>query len=332
MPGKKNPLLRYQFLDRCFRKTMNRLTFQKLVDLIYDKLGDDVSDRTLRADIRFMREHYNAPIVARINTTESNDSKECVYYYSDPYFSIFKTELDEEDLKSLQQTLSMLGKYRGGPANAWLEEVVSSLEYRFGIKANREKLIAFEENTQLKGLKHLSTLIDATINHQPLQVLYRSYKGKEMDVTFHPYYMKQYNGRWFLFGMDHENKRILNLALDRMVTIKKSKVKFLKNSKIDFNTYFNNIIGVTMPDGDVKAETIILKFEPKRFPYVVTKPIHLSQQIVNDEECIVSICVKPNKELFQRIFSFIPDVTVLEPEWLRSDVEQKLKENLQKYL
>ena len=126
MPGKKNPLLRYQLLDRCFRKTMNRLTFQELSDLIFEELGEDVSDRTLRADISLMRSHYNAPIVARINET-NNYTHECVYYYSDPRFSIFKTELDEDDLKSLQQTLSMLGKYRGGPGNDWLEEVVSNL-------------------------------------------------------------------------------------------------------------------------------------------------------------------------------------------------------------
>lgn len=73
----------------------------------------------------------------------------------------------------------MLGRYRGG-ANRWLEEVISNLEYRFGIKANREHIVSFEQNDQLRGLEFLSELIDSAINHQPLNLLYRTYNEKKI--------------------------------------------------------------------------------------------------------------------------------------------------------
>jgi predicted DNA-binding transcriptional regulator YafY len=50
----------------------------------------------------------------------------------------------------------MLGKYRGLPSNVWLEEVISNLEVRFGVKANSENLVSFDRNDQLVGLEFLS--------------------------------------------------------------------------------------------------------------------------------------------------------------------------------
>ena len=37
-------------------------------------------------------------------------------------------------------------------------EVITNLEYRFDLKANRKTLVSFEQNTELKGLEHLSNL------------------------------------------------------------------------------------------------------------------------------------------------------------------------------
>ena len=47
---------------------------------------------------------------------------------------------------------------------------------------------------------------------------------------------------------------------------------------------------------------------------------------------IITIQVKPNKELNQLIFSFIPDVEVLSPQSLRDTIKGKIEENLKKYL
>jgi hypothetical protein len=41
----------------------------------------------------------------------------------------------------------MLSKYRGLPSNGWLEEVISNLEIRFGVKGNAENLVAFGQMT-----------------------------------------------------------------------------------------------------------------------------------------------------------------------------------------
>ena len=120
------------------------------------------------------------------------------------------------------------------------------------------------------------------------------------------------------------------LALDRITGISKSKVKFKRNNVIDFEEYFRDIVGVTRI-ADREAEDIHLRFTDHRFPYVVSKPIHGSQQTVNDEGCEVVIHVIPNNELQQMLFSFGPDVEVLSPEWLRNEMAEKILETAKKY-
>ena len=182
----------------------------------------------------------------------------------------------------------------------------------------------------LKGVEHLSEIIDATISHRPLKVKYQSF-GKEPRIcTVHPYYIKQYNGRWFLFGLHQEKDRVENYALDRIESFEKADVPFIKNDMINFDTYFKDVIGVSVPYDDTPTEEVVLRFSEHRFPYVVSKPLHPSQKTC-DEPNTISIHVKPNRELSQQIFSFIPDVEVLSPDWLRQEIKAKIEENLQKY-
>ena len=54
-------------------------------------------------------------------------------------------------------------------------------------------------------------------------------------------------------------------------------------------------------------------------------------QKVKDEPCTISIKVKPNRELSQQIFSFIPDIEVVSPEWFRNEIRDNIQENLKKY-
>lgn len=331
MPIGRYASLRYKVLDRCFSDKRYKYTIDDLLNKVNEKLielGSSVSLRQIRDDIKHMRDRniFDAPIVAF-----PFDGKKCYYRYADLDFSIYKNELSVEEIEKLHSTIEMLSRYRGIPANAWLEEVISNLECRFGIKANTESLISFEQNELLEGLEHLSDIIDATINHQTLNIDYCTYKGDNKLMLIHPYYVKQYNGRWFLLGLEENVNRIANLALDRIWKLSISERPFIKNNDIDFSRYFDDVVGVSIPSEAVKKETIMLRFSKHRFPYVISKPIHSSQQIVNSSHCILTITVRPTKELEQQLFSFGPDIEVLQPMWYREQFKEKIRECLNKY-
>lgn len=334
MPTNKKAQLRYQVLDRCFSDFHHKYEINDLVSKVSEALNDmygvNVSIRQIRDDIKYMRDRltFNAPIKAY-----QYDGKKCFYRYEDRGFSIFNNELSVEEVSTLRSTIEMLGRFRGAPSNAWLEEVISNLEYRFGVKSNTENVVAFDQNELLKGLEFLGELIDSAMKHQPLSVLYRTFEGNERLSIIHPYHIKQFNNRWFLIGLQEGNhgNYITNKALDRIVKFSRANVDFIPNETIDFKEYFNDIVGVTIPKEHPNIENVVLKFDNARFPYVVNKPIHHSQIILDEEKRIIQLSVRVNKELEARIFSYGNQIEVIAPLWLREELSVKYKKLLEIY-
>ena len=335
MPKNKNAEHRFLILDRCLSDFSHKYSIDDLLDKVNDQLYDSygsksmIMTRQLRGDLNTMRKMLPNGVYIEAIPFEG---KKCYYRYSEADFSIYKNELSVAEVQNLRSTIEMLSKYRGLPSNGWLEEVISNLEIRFGVKGNAENFVSFGQNEQLKGLSYLSYVIDSTINHQPLDIDYVSAKGNYHKHTLHPYYVKQYNNRWFLFGLDEDEDRIKNLALDRIQNITQSKHMFRKNDIVNFSSYFDNIVGVTVPNSsDAELMTLILKFSPKSFDYVVSKPMHKSQEIISEIEHTISIRVYSNFELEQQIFSFGPNVEILSPEWYRNDFAKKIADCMKKY-
>ena len=338
MPRNKNAEQRYRILDRCFSDFSKEYSFSDLEDRVNEKIvtfGRDeyISTRQLRdgiAEIRRMIEDSGVELRVYHGAIDKyTRKKHCYYRYTKRDYSIYNNELSDSELQNLRSTLTMLSRFKN--SNPWLEEVISSLEVKFEYKGRSENLISFGQNEYLKGIEYLSSIIDATINHCPLEFGYTTARGAEHKYVLHPYYVKQYNGRWFVFGWDDENKRITNLAIDRILSLTKSNRKFINNTVIDFNNYFDKIIGVTMPNDLIKdSDEIRLKFSPNRFKYVVSKPLHPLQNTI-ERECIVVLNLYPNKELKQQIFSFGADVEVLSPEWFREEIKQDIEQCLKLY-
>jgi len=334
MPTNKNAQLRYKVLDQCFSDFRHQYTIDDLLDTVNEMLGDmygiSVSIRQIRDDIKYMRDRmaYDAPIVAY-----PLEGKRCYYRYEDEDFSIFNNELSVEEASKLRATIEIFQRYRGLPGYAWLEEVINNLEFRFGIKSNSQNVVAFDTNDQLTGLEFLSQIIEFAINKKAIKLTYQTYKGQLQDTVIHPYHVRQYNNRWFLFGMENTKygNRIANRPLDRIKKVAVSDMEFIPKGDVDFNSFFDDIIGVTIPKDDVLKERVVLKFDPQRLPYIESKPMHKSQDIIDRENGLVEISVRPNKELEAQIFSFGPQVEVLEPEWLRAQIAEKVREMAARY-
>ena len=119
--------------------------------------------------------------------------------------------------------------------------------------------------------------------------------------------------------------------MDRIESIRHSSVPYIENELIeDFDEYFSDVIGVTIPRKK-KVECVKLKFSEFRYPYIVSKPLHETMKYVDKQNRIVSIDVIPNKELIALLLSFGPDVEVLEPPTLREELSKKILDCYKKY-
>ena len=164
-----------------------------------------------------------------------------------------------------------------------------------------------------------------------------SYQPFENEMPFkliiHPYFLKQYNNRWFLFGYNPEKEKYdWNLALDRIKEITEKKGKYQKNNLIKWEEYFEDIIGVTIPI-DTKPEKIVLHFAGRTGNYIETKPLHGSQKSkwLDDTTLEVTLQIIINYELERLILSYADSVAVIQPKTLSNAIRNRLKEALKLY-
>lgn len=329
MSQNRKALLRYRILDKCFSDKHNKYFIEDLHERVNNALEDvailPVSKRQIYSDIDFMKssDGWEAPIVSL------PDGKRKYLKYSHD-FSIMETPITSSEMEQLESLITSLSRLQGIPMYDWMDELLSNLRKRFGGSKDDSNFIGFEQNRDLKGLRYLSDLINFTITHQAIVVEYKPFGKNVQQWTIHPYYLKQYNNRWFVLGYNSKYDDLSFIALDRIESLSKADIPFIENKNFDFEDYFKNIIGVSIEENKT-IEHVLLKFTPNRLPYVLSKPLHSSQKIENRREGIISINVIPNKELVSELIWFGSDVEVLAPDSLREKIKQKIAEMHKKY-
>ena len=335
MPVNRLALIRYTTIDRCLKNRFRRWTLEDLIDACSDSLAEfegiyqRVSRRTVQLDIQNMRSEklgYEAPIVV---------FGKKYYQYSDPGYSITNMPLSEHDVNSLKQITHILKQFKGFTQFNDMDDVLKKIETKIlAINNPAITVIDFEKNNDLKGLKYLDLIYDTIINKKVLKIVYQNFTSKK-PVVIHlsPYYLKEYRNRWFVLGKREFSEKIALLALDRMLRLKTSNDhQYVENESLDLGNYFQDMIGVTkLPN--TKIEHIEFFVDAATAPYVITKPFHPSQQIVDDrvEGVVFSIDVMPNFELEREFLGFGESLTVLKPENLRLKLIRRIEEMRKNY-
>ncbi len=334
MSKNQNPTIRYQALNKCFRNPGKKYFIEDLVEACNEALLDfnprssGIQKRQVQYDIKFLRDSrgYSAPIEA------IKDGKRTYYRYSDLSFSINNQPLNEQEAQQLKESLLTLRRFKGMPQFEWVEELSLRLEKTFHLESE-ENIISFETNPYLTGIEYISELYNAIINNQVLKITYKSYKtNTETHPIIHPYHLKQYNNRWYLVGLNNEYQNINNVPLDRILKIQESKVDFIPNNDIDFDEYFEDVIGVTVSN-DTPPQKVLLLVDADQKPYIISKPIHGSQKVKEENHAyaIIELEVQLNYELESVLLSFGEKIEVLEPISLRNNIAKRIHNMFNNY-
>ena len=223
---------------------------------------------------------------------------------------------------------------------------------------------AFFENTQLlldtnreiesgmnqiqSSLEQIQTNIDllpvfykAISNKQVLRFDYQRFEQEPFTLTFHPQFLKEYNGRWFVFGdADREPYQAYNVPLDRIVgkVSEVNDVEYIPAPKGFYHEFFNNIIGVTHEKGAKVEEVIIRTKSVYQHGLLMTKPLHRTQKekLPFGEHNgqwygEVRLTIEPNRELRGRILLYGESLEVIQPRSLHDKIEETLKKMVEQY-
>lgn len=344
MPQNKNFQKRITILDECFSSRTGAYTLERLINIIAEKLETSVSRKTIQNDIRYIKETIETTNSSLFDFSEYSvfipklfNGKKTIYRYSNPELSLGSQLLSKSDQQQLEETLAILSRYRNRQDFYWLDELFPRIKTAFNIvHEDYNGLISYQSNRDYSGQSRLGTLYNQLIRKKVLIIQYKRFNDENSYLRkIHPYHLKQYNNRWFLFGYEESEKYtgITNLPLDRIYEITET-VDDVKPNTIEWGDYFDEIIGVSHPQ-DQKRIEIKLRFTKKRIPYVLTKPIHGASQRLDKsdpEERTIIINLLPNKELYQTLLSFGSDLEVLSPELVRTEMQKIVVELNKKYL
>lgn len=126
--------------------------------------------------------------------------------------------------------------------------------------------------------------------------------------------------------------QIWSLALDRIQTIETTKDYPYNKLDIDWDEYFEDIIGVTNIKND-PVEKVHFRVHGKTTHYIFTKPFHGSQiaKWIDENTLDVTLEVKINYELERLLLSYAPSITILEPQSLVEKHKESLQMALKRY-
>ncbi len=308
-----------ELIDRLLREKNDFISYKEITDKFMKEHPEveiptkPYSNNSLKQAKETIRKRLNK---LRLDFEEKQGKKktETLFKYPENTPDDLLLPLQEETRKIRLKTVSeLIKKSRGLFPPSCLAKFQLQAEEEIN-QADAMPIIEFDANEQLKNLDLLPTLYYAIRDRQVLRFTYCPYGKPERDLTFHPHYLKEYNLRWFVFGLaiddNGQQHHPYICALDRI----KGKIVVVETteyipSTIDYFTYFDDIVGVTHINGGKKK---IIEIETKdyyTYMRILTKQLHKSQKIVlpwnsRNRTGRFSIEVIPNKELLGLLMSF----------------------------
>jgi hypothetical protein len=223
---------------------------------------------------------------------------------------------------------------------------------------------AFFENTQLLldanrdaqvGATHICSSLEQNLTNihllpvfnkaitekQVLKFSYQRFGQEPFELVFHPQFLKEYNGRWFVFGdADREPYKAYNVPLDRIVGEPKivEDIVYIPAEKGFYQDFFKNIIGVTH-EKDAKVGKVVIRTKTEyQHGLLLTKPLHHSQRETlpygeHEDGCYgeVTLTIEPNRELRGKILLYGENLEVIQPQSLREQIKEIINMQLVHY-
>lgn len=269
-----------------------------LISIICPKESKKITIRTLQRDIKNLKEKFG--IVIKCNNslyTLENDKPEFVDSFLSHLEILSTAKLITTDYNENQNSLSF---------------------------------IEFENESNTALVPNFKVLLEAI--NQTLIVSfthYSFYHLKEEKYSLKPYFLKQYQNRWYVVGETEKGYR--TFGIDRLNDIRIGKKKFISKTE-EAKDKFKNVIGLNYVDH--KLEKIHLSFHPSQKPYLLSLPLHRSQKqisIKNDTSFDIELWIHPNFEFRQQVLKYGSLVKVIEPKWLAKEIKEELRKGFENY-
>lgn len=344
----KNQYERYKIIDRLLRGTPDGLPLDVLLERLNSSMSKEnqIKRRQLQYDLEALKDLYDAPINNRRGARRIR--------YEDASYSIVTYEM-KESLRSMAEQLESI---QMNPRLLWLQNLILMLQDSYFTNAMAMEAIDFGDNLEYENSSRVHEFFSYILNKQVLELGYNAGFGKTQKRVIHPYFVRQYNNRWFLFGWCEQAAKeqkpasgILNLPLDRIDNVKPVSAPYKEVSVQDVKDfkedYFGDIVGVTRIESEGRIP-LVLRFDfnsgdekkdnasRRDYYYLRTKPFYpyisfpCEESIKEKGYAEVSMDIIPNKELEGILLRYADTAKIVGPETFRNRMLSRINTILEK--
>ena len=294
-----------------------------LNEILTDPQIDIISERLLRDNLKELEEKYGA-----VFETSMYRGRKRLWRYKDTGFSIMQQA--SKDMEIIRHSLENLNIFKGDPRYDMIRFYLMGLQK--GSSASGLSFMSFDNNREASGLDNVEPILEAISHKYPLKMCYKPFSKDVFTVNIHPYHLRQYNRRWFVFAYSEDKKEIQNYPLDRIIKLEHLSKPYIETD-VDFEKYFDDIVGVTNYK-KCRIEKVVLKVSNKSIDYIRTKPLHRTQteleELNTESQTFIQLKLKINTELEMLLLSYGDAIEIIEPSWLRvkfAEITKKMSDN-----
>lgn len=318
-----------------------------------EKLPCNVSDcdnyGDLKKAFRDVRNDINEKACQECFETEGNNRNKRFRYIgsdNDPLADIRNAKV----IRDLKRYWQFCQDSAGFFPSSWLDYFFKDSIDLLEIKEKRrkgEQVLSTGSNHILEKIKYLPSLYMAISDRQVLSIDYKPYDEELRTLIFHPHYLKEFNGRWFLFGHADNLKPEFgyNIAIDRIESTPRvlDNVDYTPAPAGYYEDFFKDIVGVShLRDSNGQPYAVQHIYIRARTHYIFklmdTKKIHHTQDVTipfgkheDGEYGEFVIEVEPNNELVGRILQMGPGLEVVSPDNVRMEIKNRVAKLAQLY-
>lgn len=280
----------------------------------------EVSERTIKRDLDFMRDDFNAPIAW--------DAGLHRYYYTRPFDLLPLLSLTAEEVIALTLAGDTFAAWRGSPLGAALHAALAKIARVVGgavsLSGDTTAALIFpagDRGAEHAEQRHFTLLFEAIRHRRVLRLRY----AKPGRVTpelrqVEPLHLAHADHRWMLIAHDQERAAPRNFLLERIQVAEPTGDSFARRD-FDAQAYLRGSLGRFT---GATEHHVQLKIDATIIPYLRERPWHPSQTLAPRADGWWDVTLRLNNliDIERRVLACGAHIEVVAPAELRQTVAQ----------
>lgn len=314
---------RLVFIDRKIREGRYPNCFNLAADW-------EVSDRTIRRDLDFLRDELEAPLAF--------DAKRNGFYYTATNWFLPSVLTSHRDLLALLIGIKALAAYSGVSEADRLRSAFGRWGGPVTEDVNPEDVLACFTFTVPPARRIEPEIWDgvvrALVHRQAADIVYRPvHGGEERTQRIYPWHAANLQGEWYLFARVPATGETVQFALARIKRLKVLDEIFTRPKSFHPDRLLGRTFGRYVHGASDKTREVVLLFDADLYAYISEKTWHPKQRVRRRRDGRVELVfpVAAANDVFYWVLGFGAAVEVVRPAALRKAIHDDLRRASARY-